>query len=436
MGRIFISYRRQDSIGIAGRIFDKLTAHFGHADVYLDIDIIPPGVDFIKHINDGMERAQIVLALIGESWLQARGPKGRRLDDPQDFVRIELELAFTKNITIIPVLLGAAIMPKVEKLPESIAGITHLNASHVDLGRDFHPHVDRLIQHIGRHLNGGEVAPRVLPGEDISDLTDRFFKDADAIVNVSPEHSLIVRPKTELLGFKNIINRFRDIEQSDGKKRPLIWVLDLGRQKFDDLDSRMRFLNVQALLSRFKALKRFEDDGAEARWEWLRSRAVIFLLDTRSSGQQPEPTKRPTFAAHNVSLTTLESSWLNSPIFRELYGTNLERVSQRTFAIFFKVTSDWASPCTWDVQDLRYFGYATFSTNSAESDLRIRGLELPVLPAIYVDAFRNVCIAAAHTLEINYDKSQFRFVPGQDAVQHLCYLGYRLMRLDEFVETY
>lgn len=436
MGRIFISYRRQDSIGIAGRIFDKLTAHFGPADVYLDIDIIPPGADFIKHINDGMAEAQIVLALIGEGWLQARGPKGRRLDDPQDFVRIELELAFARNITVIPVLLGSATMPRAEKLPESIAGITNLNASHVDLGRDFHPHVERLIQYLARHLNGGNsVSEKKLPGETVDSVVDRFLTEADAQIMVSAEHTLIVRPKTELVGFKNRINQFYRIEQADGKKRPLIWVLDFGRQIFDDIDARMRFLNVQALISRFKALKYFEDDRGIERWQWLQSRAVIVLFDPRRDGPQGERIQRPTFAAHNISLTTLDSLWWSSEQFGLLYQNDEEQMRPGTFSIFFNASCDWSSKTEWETSEFRYFGYSQFATDLKRTDLHTRGIELPPLPRIYVDAYKAVCAACAHALNLEILPKK-QLPNGVAATQQLRYLGYHILNINEFMERY
>jgi hypothetical protein len=284
MDRIFISYRRKDSIGIAGRIFDKLTDHFGDGTVFMDIDAIPPGVNFREHINGSMERAKVVLVLIGDTWTHIQGTNGRRLHDPTDFVRIELELAFRRSIPVIPVLIGQQVtMPTAEELPESIACLASYNATMLDPGRDFHTHTKRLIQDVERHLRpGGFKAEQALPGERLSELLPRYYKECDALITVSPEHTLITRPNTELVGFRDLMDTFWAIEQSDGKARPLIWVLDLGRQKFNDLDSRMRFLNVQRLLTRFKALKLFEEEKSRERWNWLQSRAIIIILNTRS----------------------------------------------------------------------------------------------------------------------------------------------------------
>jgi hypothetical protein len=436
MSGIFISYRRRDSIAIAGRIFDRLTGHFGAGQVYIDIDTIPPGVDFLKHISGGMEQAKVVLALIGETWLHMQGPNGRRLDDPGDFVRIEIELALARNIPVIPVLLGPTAMPRAEELPASITGLTQRNAAHVDLGRDFHPHTDRLIRDLERHLRpGGASGGQALPGEYIDDLVKRYFHECDAFITVSPEHTLITQPKTELIGFRNLMTSFRAIEETDGKQRPLIWVLDLGRQKFDDLDARMRFLNVQSLLSRFKALKRFEEVGAQERWQWLQLRAAIVLLDTRGDARHGERIRRPTFAAHNVSLTTLDSIWLDSQNFRDLYGNNLERVRHRTFSVFFNALSDWSSASEWGMDEFRYFGYAQFLSDGMRVELQTRGIELPPLSTNYVEAYRAVCAACAYVLGLKYH-SNMTLLAGEDAMQQLRYLGYHVLGLNEFIENY
>src|SRR5688572_24515253 len=98
MPKIFVSYRREDSEAVTGRIHDRLSSHFGKESVYIDVDTIPLGADFRSHLQQAVERCDIFLAIIGESWLKVRykdGPhKGqRRLEDPADFVRIEIQSA-------------------------------------------------------------------------------------------------------------------------------------------------------------------------------------------------------------------------------------------------------------------------------------------------------------------------------------------------------
>ena len=151
MPKIFLSYRRQDSAGIAGRIYDRLRTHFGDDTVFMDIDSIPFGVDFREHIDAAVGQCDVFLAVIGPRWAGDTDAH-RRLDDSRDFVRIELESALKRNLPVIPILIDHARMPGEADLPTSLARLAFRNAIEVDLGRDFHPHVERLIKGIEFHI--------------------------------------------------------------------------------------------------------------------------------------------------------------------------------------------------------------------------------------------------------------------------------------------
>jgi hypothetical protein len=151
MPRIFISYRREDSGDAAGRLCDCLRTRFGHGNVFMDVDSIPYGADFPQHLAQTVSRCDVLLAVIGERWLEIRydeGPKKdqRRLDDPEDFVRIEIQSALTRDIPVVPVLIGQASMPHAEELPDDLKQLAFRNAAEVRPGRDFRAHVDRLAQ--------------------------------------------------------------------------------------------------------------------------------------------------------------------------------------------------------------------------------------------------------------------------------------------------
>jgi tetratricopeptide (TPR) repeat protein len=164
MPKIFISYRRSDSEHVTGRIYDRLEAHFGRDNVFLDIDTIPFGVDFRQHLDQAVGRCDVLLAVIGEQWLEVRQPEGprqgqRRLDDPADFVRIEIQSALARGIPVIPILVGRAAMPDVQQLPDGpLRELAYRNAAEVRSGRDFRDHVDRLIRGIERLLRGEQEA--------------------------------------------------------------------------------------------------------------------------------------------------------------------------------------------------------------------------------------------------------------------------------------
>ena len=151
MPRIVISYRRQDSDGIAGRIRDRLAARYSADAVFMDIDSIPFGVDFRKYVAETLANTDVVLTIIGPKWAGGVKKQKTRIHDPADPVRIELETALQLQIPIIPVLVNGAVMPESEKLPETLKELSFRNAASVDAGRDFHPHVDRLIRSVDRH---------------------------------------------------------------------------------------------------------------------------------------------------------------------------------------------------------------------------------------------------------------------------------------------
>src|SRR5215472_267 len=120
-GRIFMSYRREETAYPAGWLFDRLVDHFGREQVFKDVDSIELGDDFAEVITTAVESCEVLLALIGNRWLTATGRDGRRrLDDPHDFVRLEIEAALTRNVRVIPVLVAGAQMPQAEDLPASL----------------------------------------------------------------------------------------------------------------------------------------------------------------------------------------------------------------------------------------------------------------------------------------------------------------------------
>jgi hypothetical protein len=143
---IFISYRRADSADVTGRIYDRLTGHFGKSAIFKDVDSIPLGIDFKEHLKKAVSKCKIFLVVIGDRWLEATGSmQENRLQDPGDFVRIEIEAALSKKIRIIPLLVHGASMPAEEKLPPSLQKLIYRNGIPVRSDPDFHRDMDRLI---------------------------------------------------------------------------------------------------------------------------------------------------------------------------------------------------------------------------------------------------------------------------------------------------
>jgi ketosteroid isomerase-like protein len=159
---IAISYRREDSLPITGRLYDRLQAEFGRTEVFMDFDSIPYGMDFRAHIKQTLERASVVVAVIGPSWTGPQSNSTRRIDDPRDFVRLEIAAALERGIPIIPVLVNGSVMPAAEGLPKEIEALSFRNGLELDSGIDFHHHADRLIAGICDHLKKTRPSSRAL----------------------------------------------------------------------------------------------------------------------------------------------------------------------------------------------------------------------------------------------------------------------------------
>ena len=128
MPSLFISYRREDSAGFAGRLTDALEQRLGAGSVFRDVDDIPPGAHFEAVIERGLQQVQAVLVIIGPHWLTASAGGQRRLDRDDDYVRREVEQALASGKPVVPVLVGGAVMPSAEDLPMSIRGLANRHA--------------------------------------------------------------------------------------------------------------------------------------------------------------------------------------------------------------------------------------------------------------------------------------------------------------------
>lgn len=129
MRAIFISYRREDAEGQAGRLFNDLATEFGQDAVFMDVAGIEPGRDFRRVIDQHVASCGVLLGMIGKSWINASDESGRRrLDDPMDFVRLETASALKRDIPVIPVLIQGAAMPRAEQLPPDLADLAFRNA--------------------------------------------------------------------------------------------------------------------------------------------------------------------------------------------------------------------------------------------------------------------------------------------------------------------
>ena len=174
-GGIFVSYRRQESSHLAGRLYDRLADQFGVAQVFIDVDAIEPGVDFAAEIFRAVAACQVLLAVIGPAWLTITDERGhRRLDDPEDIVRLEIESALARDVRVIPILAEGAVMPGRTDLPESLAGLARRNA--LPIRHDSFRHdAGRLVTAIERILAPAAVAPSRAPERGGEGTAQRVF---------------------------------------------------------------------------------------------------------------------------------------------------------------------------------------------------------------------------------------------------------------------
>jgi tetratricopeptide (TPR) repeat protein len=161
--KIFINYRRDDSIGTAGRLHDRLAQTFGRKNLFMDVDHIPAGVDFVNHLNSQVSGCDIFLVIIGPNWVNAQDDHGRRrLDNSDDFVVVEIAAALARNICVIPVLVDGSPVPRADELPDAIKPLARRNAVEVrntQFGRD----AEALVDKIREALGGPRPAARLWP---------------------------------------------------------------------------------------------------------------------------------------------------------------------------------------------------------------------------------------------------------------------------------
>jgi hypothetical protein len=149
-GKIFISYRRDDSRYQARMIYEAFLRGMPRENVFMDIDTIPLGVNFVKVLEGWVEQCEVLIVLMGAGWANSTDPKTgkRRLDNPKDFVRVEIRGALTRDIPVVPVILDGAEIPDEAQLPDDIKGLLSRNAEFVEY-RTFDADVQRLLKKLG-----------------------------------------------------------------------------------------------------------------------------------------------------------------------------------------------------------------------------------------------------------------------------------------------
>jgi formylglycine-generating enzyme required for sulfatase activity len=166
MPRFFICYRRDDSAYAAHTLCLAIQNRFGKDSVFIDVHSIPLGVDFREHIRQSVTSCDALLAMVGEDWIDAKNAQGeRRLDDPRDFVRLEIGVALSNGIPVVPVVIDNARMPAEEQLPDELKPLAYRQSAELRPGADFPVHLERVVAGLGR-FDGASRVPVSSPPSD------------------------------------------------------------------------------------------------------------------------------------------------------------------------------------------------------------------------------------------------------------------------------
>ena len=180
MPKIVISYRRQDSEAITGRIRDRLANQYGEQSVFMDIDSIPFGADFRERIGEALRQTDILIAVIGPRWTGVQKGGRSRIREENDPVKIEVEHALERGIPVIPILVNKSTIPGSADLPDGLKELSYRNAATVDSGRDFHQHMDRLIRSMDQILSSRAKANNVAEAATTSPSADLAAEPSSA----------------------------------------------------------------------------------------------------------------------------------------------------------------------------------------------------------------------------------------------------------------
>jgi hypothetical protein len=220
MPHIFVSYRREDASGHAGRLYDQLIAHFGDQAVFKDIETLAPGTDFVEHIESAIAQSDVVLAVVGRDWLTIVDPAtgARRLDDPDDFVRLELSAALRSDARVIPILVRGAAMPAARDLPEDLRPLARRNALELS-DQQWQRGIAALVETIesGGADSPGPAAGGLGSAASLSaEVVDRSFRQWKVKVRARGEEKLLVF-KMKHWGDDSLRVDGREVQKQGGK---------------------------------------------------------------------------------------------------------------------------------------------------------------------------------------------------------------------------
>jgi hypothetical protein len=346
MVKVFISYRRDDTSGYSGRLYNDLKEHLV-GEVFMDIDSIPVGVDFAKVIEGYVESSDVLIALIGKSWLKVTDESGRRrLDNKDDFVRLEIAAALRKGKMVIPTLVQGAGLPRKEELPEDLQALVGINAIEISDQRWYYD-VERLVKAIKtspvERRHNRDSLRSIL--EEIQASTgmvpDKQWRELKDTLNTSPSEDPItfcrVREE-EYFWLRGAFPWDHEKHKTAEGECKLNNVIDKMPVKFralclsgDGMRSVAYTLGVLQGLARFRLLDKFDylstvaGGGYIGGWlmAWVQSHPFGFTgvlkdLNLVTSASEPEPLrnlrKNRNFITRKAGLLS-EENWTSAVIY-------------------------------------------------------------------------------------------------------------------------
>lgn len=277
MTKIFISYRRDDTGFGADRVHEAALDYVSNpADVFMDIDGIPPGADVDDFISERVSECDVLFALIGRDWLEIQDPISglRRLEDPSDFVRIEIASALARNIPVVPLLMGEAPMPPAQELPDNLKPLARRNASRV--GRaSFKTDMARLMTGLG--IARAEVDSQSLLGAaDDTQVQHRTFALIESSLSRTEYRRFLDRYPDGPEAFEaerriSQLESWADLDRTD----PIAiesWLMGRSDRVFDALENTARDQIKRA--GKAKGAASADDNGRKHRIFW----AVLAIL--------------------------------------------------------------------------------------------------------------------------------------------------------------
>jgi hypothetical protein len=338
MSTVFLSYRRSDSEDITGRIYEHLVSRFGRANLFKDVDSIPAGVDFREAIRKAVRSSSIMLAIIGTGWLNTEDDAGnQRLNDPNDFVRIELEAALEQRTPIIPVLVRGATMPSPDQLPHSLHDLAYRNATPVRSDPDFVSDITRLCRAIEDRLQGTSH-----PGDpSVKNFVEYIFVDQlrlqSYIEQLGLPQSVQGHPSGRLNSHRSIIIFSEYLEKNNlavpyRPRNPFEKETQQKRFRVETMMARRAYIPLKATVSTYAGLYIWvsldADDATTT--EYYPPGALFLIEDYRGKTGYPE------LMSGYSSLLLLVASLGKTPAYKEFVGTigafRAESDAQRRFA--------------------------------------------------------------------------------------------------------